>query len=201
MKGVIVPWALLALVSASPSMAQTGCTPVAPGVQDGTFEAGDPWPLWTVQTSTNFFTPLCDLAFFCGTGNGTAPPYAGSNWAWFGGADAPEESSAGQAIVIPGGSFLFLHFQLRIGSVSPPFTDVLTVSVDGVPLAAYPEPSSPEPAYTERFVNVTAFANNGSHDLLFSYVGPTVGIGNFTVDNVELLTCATPVELQSFSVS
>ena len=33
---------------------------------DGTFEAGDPWPAWTIQTSTVFGSPLCDTDF-CGT--------------------------------------------------------------------------------------------------------------------------------------
>ena len=49
-------------------------------------------------------------------------------------------------------------------------------------------------------MNVTAFANGGPHALLFAYTGPTTGVANFLVDNVELLTCATPVELQDFRI-
>jgi hypothetical protein len=41
-----------------------GCTP---GVRDGTFERGQPWPDWTVQTSTQFATPLCNVGL-CGDG-------------------------------------------------------------------------------------------------------------------------------------
>jgi len=62
--------------TASPS-----CTP-SERIVDGTFEAGTPWPAWTVQTSTNFGTALCNTAG-CGTGGGTAAPFAGDNWAWF----------------------------------------------------------------------------------------------------------------------
>ena len=35
-------------------------------IADSTFEAGTPWSNWTVQTSTNFGTPLCNRAV-CGT--------------------------------------------------------------------------------------------------------------------------------------
>ena len=69
------------------------CSVVAPGVVDGTFEAGTPWPAWTTQASTNFGSPLCDT--LCGDGAGTAPPYAGSNWAWFGGVAAAETGTLG----------------------------------------------------------------------------------------------------------
>lgn len=194
----IAGWcALLWVLGAGLASAQpTGCTPVAPGVQDGTFEAGSPWSLWTVQTSTNFGTPICDL-LSCGT---SVPPFAGTNWAWFGGAVAAESATLGQSITIPPGPFLFLHFQLRIQAVTAPFTDTLDVRVDGNTLTTFTEPSVAEPAYSERYVNVTAFANGGPHALLFSYSGPTTGVANFLVDNVELLTCTTPVELQDFRI-
>ena len=93
--------------------------PFAPDAQlilDSGFEAGDPWPSWTTQSSTNFDTPLCDVGL-CGTGNGTAPPFAGGNWAWFGGIDAPETATLGQSITIPSGVTATLTFQLRIGAV------------------------------------------------------------------------------------
>ncbi|MEO8195478.1 MAG: hypothetical protein ABI689_02020 [Thermoanaerobaculia bacterium] len=177
----------------------TGCTPVAPGVVDGTFEAGSPWSAWTVQTSTNYGSPICDTGG-CGTGGGTAGPFAGTNWAWFGGATAVETATAGQSVTIPSGSNLFLHFRLWIGSVSSPFTDTLTVSVDGLPQITYTEPATAEVGHTERYVDVSAFANGAAHALLFTYVGPTAGVGNFSVDSVELLSCTTPVELLQFSV-
>lgn len=84
--------------------------------------------------------------------------------------------------------------------MTPPFTDVLVVRVDGLPQATFVEPPVAEPAYTERYVNVTAFANSSGHGIQFFYSGPTTGTANFLVDNIELVTCTTPVELQSYSV-
>jgi hypothetical protein len=197
MRTIIGLCALLCLMSAGLASAQpTGCTTVSPGVQDGTFEAGAPWPAWPVQTSTNFGTPICDT-LTCGT---MVPPDAGTNWAWFGGAVAAETATLGQTITIPPGPFLFVHFRMRIQGVTTPFTDTLTVRVDGNTVATFVEPPTAEPAYTDRYVNVTAFANGGAHALLFSYNGPTTGVANFLVDNVDLLTCTTPVELQDFRI-
>jgi hypothetical protein len=182
------------LASAQP----TGCTPVVPGMVDPTFEAGTPWPGWTVQTSTVFGTPLCDMA--CGTATGAAPPFAGNNWAWFGGTASAETATLGQSVVIPPGTFLFLRFQMRIGTVNTPFTDTLTVSVSGTPVATFTEPATAEPAYTERFINVTSFATGVSRPILFSYSHPAGGIANFVVDNLELVTCTTPVELIDYKI-
>jgi hypothetical protein len=189
------------LVLAGGAMAQpTGCVPVVPGIQDGTFEAGMPWPAWTVQTSTNFGSPVCDLAL-CGTGARSAPPFAGSNWAWFGGIDAAEASTLGQTVTIPPGMFLFLRFQMRIGAVATPFTDTLVVRVDAIPVATFAEPGTAEPDYSERYVNVTAFANGSPHAVSFAYDHPAGGtLSSFTVDDVELLTCTTPVEVLDFKI-
>ncbi len=161
-----------------------GC-PVSASVGDGTFEAGVPWPSWTTQTSTNYGTPLCN-AGLCGTGGGSAAPYAGGNWAWFGGSTQPEFATLGQTVTLPVSAALTLRFQMRIGAVNAPFTDSLVVSIDGTPVRTFNEPSSPEAGYTLREVDITPFANGGAHALLFSYANPNAGIANFTVDNVEI---------------
>ena len=77
-------------------------------ILDPTFEAGDPWPDWTTQTGTEFGTPLCDLAT-CGDGGGSAPPFAGNNWAWFGGFPAPQIETLGQVVTIPNGVDCVAH--------------------------------------------------------------------------------------------
>lgn len=169
-----------ATATASPS-----CTP-SERVGDGTFEAGTPWSLWTVHTSTNFGTPLCNVGG-CGTGGGLAGPFAGNNWAWFGGSPAPETATLGQNVTIPSGVTATLSFQLKIGTVTTPFTDTLVVTIDGSQIATFTEPSSPEAAYTLRTFDVSAFANGSSHALLFTYSGPTTGSASFVVDNVSLL--------------
>ncbi len=168
------------------------CTP-SERIGDGTFEAGTPWPLWTVHTSTNFGTPLCNIGV-CGTGGGAAGPFAGNNWAWFGGA-APETATLGQNVTIPSGVTATLSFQLRIGTVTTPFTDTLVVTIDGTQIASFTEPATAEPAYTLRTFDVSSFANGASHALLFTYSGPTTGSSSFVVDNVSLVAgcpAATP---------
>ena len=162
-------------------------------IADSSFEAGTPWPAWTVQTSTNFGTPLCDTVA-CGTG-GAAPPYAGTNWAWFGGASAAETATLGQSVSIPAGGQATLSFEMRIGTVTPPFTDVLKVRVDGTIVQSYPEPASPENAYRLRTIDLGAFADGGSHNLLFEYVGSSGGGSSYALDNMTLtnsLGCSTP---------
>ena len=167
------------------------CSPCTPGIADGTFEAGNPWVGWTTQFSSQFGTPICEVSL-CGTGNGTAAPYAGSNWAWFGGTPfVPETAVLGQRVTLPVTTDLRLRFQMRVGFVTPPLTDTLVVSVDGVPLRTFGEPAAAEPGYTPREVSLTAFANGGMHTVLFTYTHLDEGTANFTIDNVELV--AAPV--------
>jgi len=170
----------------TPNGVPPGCTE---GIVDGGFEAGGiPSSTWDPETSTNFGTPLCDVPS-CGTGGGTAPPRTGAIWAWFGGIPAPETATLGQTVTIATNSTATLNFFLRIGSVSAPFTDVLNVRVDGVIQQSFPEPAVAEGAYTLRTINLNAFANGASHQILFEYIGPSSGTGNFTVDDVSLEIC------------
>ncbi len=156
-------------------------------VEDPSFEAGNPWPLWTVQSSTAFGSPLCDGG--CGDGGGTAGPWGGANFAWFGGIATAETATLGQAVTIPPGQAT-LYYYLWIGSVVSPFTDTLTVKLDGNTLDTHLEPSTAEPGYTRRSVDVSAYADGGSHALLFEYVGPPDGgTANFCVDDVVLTVC------------
>ena len=105
---------------------------------DGGFETGGiPNTFWNPETSTNFGTPLCDVPS-CGKGGGASPPRTGAFWLWFGGIPAPETATLGQTVTIPAGGSATLHFWMRIGTVSSPFTDVLNVRVDGVILQTFP---------------------------------------------------------------
>ncbi len=177
------------------------CTPTE-RITDGTFEAGNPWTAWTAQTSTNFGTPNCNTAL-CGTDGGTAAPFAGDNWVWFGGIAAAETATVGQDMTIPSGGAATLTFQLRIGKVTTPFTDTLTVTIDGTNIATFTEPSVAESGYTLRSFDVSAFANGASHSLLFTYTGTTTGAANFTIDDVSLIAggvCTTPTPVISGTI-
>ena len=154
---------------------------------DGGFENGGiPSSTWDPETSTNFGTPLCDFAS-CGNGGGASPPRTGLIWAWFGGIAAPETATLGQTVTIPSGGPATLHFWMRIGTVTTPFTDVLNVRVDGAIVQSYLEPATAETDYTERVINLNAFANGASHALLFEYIGPSSGTGSYVVDDVSLI--------------
>jgi hypothetical protein len=161
-------------------------------ILDGGFEAGGiPSTFWNPETSTHFGTPVCNFAT-CGDGGGSAPGRTGDFWAWFGGIGAPETSTLGQTVTIAASSSATLTFWLRIGAVSSPFTDVLNVKVDGTTVQSYAEPSVAESAYTQRTINLNAFATGAARQILFEYVGPSTGIGNFTVDDVALTVCGLP---------
>ncbi len=185
--GTPTPTSTIPPPSATPSATATPCAGGTDVIVDGTFEAGTPWTGWTVQSSTNFGTPMCDTG--CGTGGGTAGGFGGSvNWAWFGGTASAETATAGQSVVIASGGSASLTFQLWIGAVNAPFTDVLNVRVDGAIVASFVEPAVVEPGYTMRTVNLNAFANGASHAILFEYIGPGGAVSNFSVDNVTLIS-------------
>ena len=190
-----LPSAFADTPTATPSVERAGspCTPTEL-FTDGTFEGGTPWPAWTVQTSTVFGTPLCSIAA-CGVGGGSANPFAGSNWVWFGGVPEAEMATLGRSVVIPSGGTASLTFQMRVGAVNVPFSDVLNIKVDGNIVQTYTEPAVSEAAYSLRTVNLNAFANGASHTLVFEYIHTDAGVANFTIDNVSLVAdvCPQPV--------
>ncbi len=160
------------------------CTNV---IVDGNLEATGN-PAWT-QASTSFGTPMCTLAL-CGDGQGSAGPRSGNQWAWLGGAgSAAETASIAQTVTIASGSTATLRYHLWIGSVSTPFTDVLNIRVDGNIVQTVPEPDTAGTAYTERTVDLTAFANGGSHTIMFEYVGPGGSNSNYNLDDISLDVC------------
>lgn len=170
------------------------CVPGAQLIADGTFDTEPtPWPLWTIQTSTNFGTPLCDAT--CGTGGNTAGPFSGANWAWFGGAPVQELATLGQTYTVPSTGPATLTFQMWVAAPSGPLTDRLEVRVDGTLLQTFMEPPVAEPGYSLRTIPLN-FATTGSHTILFSYFGPGEGGANFNVDNIAL-NMGAPCSLHS----
>jgi archaellum component FlaG (FlaF/FlaG flagellin family) len=116
------------------------------------------------------------------------------NWAWFGGAAAAEDATLGQTYSVPVAGQATLTFQMWIGAVSFPFTDTLTVRVDGNVVQTFTEPGAAEPGYSLRVIPLN-FATTGNHTILFTYHGGTANVASFSVDNISLLvggTCVTP---------
>ncbi len=159
-------------------------TTIRPGVVAGDFEGMEAFA-WSQTPSTPDAAPVVyvDLT---GTGRGTAPPYLGQHFAWFGRAPGPSASRISQPLWFPVSDDLVLRFRMRNGAVSAPYTAVLQVSIDGVPVATYREGTSPDIDYLLREIDVTSFANGSNHTLQFAYSNPDSGVAYFTVDNVEI---------------
>ena len=159
-------------------------------INDGGFEDGDPWEAWAFQSSDEFGTPVCDTNF-CSV-SAISGPFAGGNWVDFIHPDGIifQSADVGQTVTIPSGVSAELRFQLWISRVGGFKTDLLEVTVDAGVEAAFVEPSIAEPDYTQRTINLNAFADGTSHALLFEYTGRVLGgFATFEVDNIELEVC------------
>lgn len=169
-------------------------------VQDGSFEAGTPNPYWT-EASTNFGTPLCTVAA-CGTGTGSGPR-TGQWWTWFGGIATAEEGSMTQQITIPVGATDLTFYTEAIICASP--NDYMEVEIDStqVFLMTGASPQCGVLGYALQTVDISAYADGGTHTLTFHSVTTGAGNTNFFVDDVELLTpdACQPDSLDWVSVS
>ena len=131
--------------------------------------------------------PLCRPDNYCGNGdNGDATARTGLGWLWFGAGEvAGQIGWARQTVTIPYGHAT-LSYWYRFGWVSAPYDATLTVSVDGTPVATNVEPNANEAGYTQRVVDVSAWADGGAHVLRVDYAKPTDGYTDATVDDVSL---------------
>jgi peptidyl-Lys metalloendopeptidase len=163
-------------------------------LEDPSFELYYPNPYWA-STSTNFNSPLCSVTD-CGSG-GTYGPRTGSVWSWFGWigeAPAYELASLSQTVVIPSGTAT-LKFYLWVSGATgagSDATDVFTAKVDDVTVfSAHANQMSSYPAYTLVSVDVSAYADNAAHTVMFS--SETTGqYVSFNLDDVALLSGSSP---------
>jgi len=162
-----------------------------PLVRDGGFEAGVVPTFWT-QTSSNFGSPLCDLA-----GCGGVGPRTGTFWSWFGGTTAAEVASLQQVGEIPVGSTSLTFYVWWSSSVASPPDPAATfiVKMDGNTIftltpataAAY------NTTYTQATVNIAAYANGASHTLRFeSSNGAAASATNIHVDDINIVAAPLP---------
>ena len=150
-------------------------------VAEGGYEAGG--ASW-IQTSTNFGTPLCTVGL-CGTGGGTGPN-SGDWWSWFGGVMAFEAATTSQDVVIPTNA-TELTYWLEIPVVSGDGGDFLNVSIDGNILNTFTDADGPFIGYVQQSVDISAFADGGSHTLEFSSeISGAIGFTNFFVDDIAI---------------
>lgn len=157
-------------------------------LKDGSFESGTPNIAWT-ETSTNFDTPLCDIAT-CGN-SGSAR--TGNFWAWFGGIpNSTETGSLTQTVLIPSESLAHLNFYLRNPVSSGNGTDFLKVTVDGNTVF---NTLAGNPLYTDIYtlvdVDLKPYADNGCHTLHFeSTTYSNTGFTSIFVDDVAVPYCS-----------
>jgi MYXO-CTERM domain-containing protein len=155
-------------------------------VQDGGFEGGTPNAAWA-EASTNFGTPLCNAAG-CGLGGGTGP-HAGAWWAWFGGIAAAEEGSVSQNVMIPAGTTTLTWWQ-ECPVTSGAAADYLEVNIDGN--QEYQilgnDASCGVVGYAQQSIDISAYADGGSHLLEFHSQIFGTGTTNFFVDDVSIIS-------------
>lgn len=151
-------------------------------VADGGLELGTPNPFWE-ESSTNYSSPICS-AQTCTDFFGEA--YEGDWWAWFGGSAQLEIGSLTQEVTIPTGQAT-LTFWLDITLANGGGQDFLTVSIDEVELFTVfdSEIGSYHP-WTEVTLDVSAFADGGSHLLAFDSTTLGPQMTNFFLDAVAI---------------
>jgi len=174
--------------TASQTITVQGCPDV---IVDGSFENGIGSGSWT-EASTNFGTPLCDLAG-CGNGTGTGPR-TGAIWSWFGGIAAFEEATLSQTVTIANNSTATLTFWLEQIICDSP-SDFLKIAVDAdtVYTSDGASPLCGTLGYSLQSVNLDAYADGNTHTITF--ISKTYAINgagsNFFVDDIALNVCTS----------
>ena len=155
-------------------------------IQDGSFESTLPPndnPFWG-ETSTNFGTPLCTVAF-CGNGGGTTAPRTGRVWAWFGGALLPDLATVSQNVILAPGKTI-LTFHLWNGETGNS-ADYLRVLVDGTQVfQVFAGDGRFTGGYTPVTLDLAAFADGGVHLLTIEGAQTTSAVTNISVDDISL---------------
>lgn len=151
---------------------------------------------WT-STSTNFGSVMCD-AGSCGTGAGSinygVAPNSNAWLAWFGGAGVNVETGTLETDVIISacdGGTATMTFAYE-NSVCGDAADFIELQIDGT--VVWSDDADPATCGTLGVVqlisvDLSAFADGGSHNILFtSTSGAAATSSNFTVDNIMLET-------------
>lgn len=131
---------------------------------DGGFEGGMDNSGWT-QFSTNFGSPLCELAI-CGDCGGPCVAQAGTWYLWLGGAGMNEEIGiVSQLATIPNGTAATLSFYVKVASpATGSEEDIAYVTIDGNELFSVTAADSVDYAdYTMVEVDIAGYTDGGDH--------------------------------------
>lgn len=136
---------------------------VSAQITDASFEAGPGAGTW-MEASTNFGTPLCDLAS-CG-----ADVALDGSWYFWGGglaAGTIEEASLGQSIVIPQGTTAQIGFGFGNVGGDGSADDIIHLMIDGnIVWSATGADTAMYPLYTPVMIDINSYADGNSHDLM-----------------------------------
>lgn len=164
-------------------------------INDGSFEAGAFAGTWT-EASTNFGTPLCDVAS-CGDCGGACVARTGTFYAWYGGAGAVETGSVEQTVTIPTGTNASIGLWVKIALPGAGLAaDRLEVSVDGTVVSTVSALDSA--AYTDYAlltIDVSAMADGNAHSLRIEGFQSATTSFNLLVDDVVLAVDGVVVSL------
>jgi cysteine-rich repeat protein len=164
------------------------CTdPGTPGsISDPGFEAGTPNPYWVEISNNPIGTPICEVAV-CGKAGGTGPS-EGRFWVNLGSIKTYQEGSVSQSIVIPS-SVSTLTFDLEIPSCDSA-ADYMELLIDNQTQLRI-DGSSPRcgtVGYTTQTVDISAYADGGTHDIEFhsETFSNNGGVSSFFVDAIAM---------------
>jgi cysteine-rich repeat protein len=157
-------------------------------IADPGFEAGRFAGVWE-ESSTYFDTPICSVAL-CGSGQRN-----GEYWAWFGGVSDPdpligtEDAVVLQQVAIPEG-VTEMAFWLRAADCDSAADYLeLKIGADQAWEIRGDDPSCGELSYSQRFVDVSQWADNIPRDIQFH--AETFALqedwSNFYLDDIELI--------------
>ncbi|MEW6180398.1 MAG: S8 family serine peptidase [Chloroflexota bacterium] len=153
-------------------------------LEDGGFELGNspasPW----LQYSRWFGTPLCTVET-CG-GYDSILPHSERWWAWFGGANKPEEGWLEQTVSIPPGR-AYLRFYLQMKGCGHP-ADFIQILMDEREVWRQNAGASNcwESDYARREIDLSAFADGQPHHLKIYSLQSTSATTNFFLDDLLL---------------
>ena len=162
------------------------CTaPTSPGyISDPSFEAGTPNPYWA-EFSTKYPGIICSLGI-CTKAGGSGPLH-GSSWVYFG-MDRYEEGYVSQSVVIPS-TVTDLAFHLEVPRCDSA-SDYFEVLIDNTQelLIDGSSPLCGIFGYSTQSVDITTYADGGTHDLMFHSKSLSVngGVSRFFLDLIAM---------------
>jgi cysteine-rich repeat protein len=161
--------------------------PTQPGnIADPSFEAGTPNPFWAEISNNPISTPICEIAV-CGKSGGTGPA-DGTYWVFLGGITSFQEGSVSQSVVIPS-AVTELTFDFEAASCDSA-SDYVEVLIDGAQelLIDGSSPLCGNVGYTRQSVDISAYADGGTHDLEFhsETFSNNGGVSNFFLDVIAM---------------